>query len=186
MIRLAKPYYEPPIDYSDDYDSNDVEYPKQMADHQRNTPKENLEMSLSHLPTVDFDELNFEIAIGQGGFGKVYKGRWDRMCVAIKEPIHYNESFAANQAITSEANLHFLLNHPNIIRMYGISMKLDKIYLVMEFARGGSLRDLITKRILSPSVIIKFAIQISSAMEYLHNLKPKAIIHRDLKSLNSK
>ncbi|UXI16815.1 ataxin-10-like [Sarcoptes scabiei] len=139
------------------------------------------------LPTIDFRNLTFDRPIGQGGFSRVYRGRWNNdIMVAIKEPFYYSHNSISliNRAILEEARLHLHLNHPNIIKLYGISINAHRLYLIMEYAHGRSLRELLSQRSLTPNLIIKFAIQISSAMEYLHSLRPKPIIHRDLKSLN--
>lgn len=175
-------YNEPPIDYSDN-DSDDYYFSRSHQTIINSQQQPMMDLSRSQLPTIDYHDLLIKDTIGQGGFGKVYRGKWNRNNVAIKEA--YKQSVDMNQAIIKEANIHFNLNHPNIIRMFGISKKNGKILLVMEYARGGSLRDILTEICLPPSIIIKFAIQISSAMEYLHEFKPKPIIHRDLKSLNS-
>lgn len=188
-------YYEPPVDYSEDsseYSDNEQQACNIMqphhTHHQQRTAKTPLPMK-----HIDFCELTLERLIGQGGFGKVYKGKYVGKDVAIKEPLAHSHVSSTqsvsiellNAEIIKEANLHNQLNHPNIIKMFGISLNERKVYLVMEYARGNSLRELLTKTTLSPDVIIRFSMQISGAMEYLHNL-PKAIIHRDLKSPNSK
>ncbi|OTF75205.1 tyrosine kinase-like protein, partial [Euroglyphus maynei] len=133
-----------------------------------------------------FNQLKFEKFIGHGGFGKVYRGHYKNELVAIKEPIYYQQKSMKiiNNSLREEARLQFYLDHPNIIRIHGLSMNQEKIYLVMEYAAGKSLQELLTKYSLTPAIIINFAKQISSAMEYLHNFKPKPIIHRDLKSSN--
>ena len=162
----------------------------------------------SQLPVIDFRQLIFERLLGQGGFGKVYRARYHAHLVAVKEPIYYESGrrvATVNAAITEEARLHYHLSHPNIIRLYGISITSitptpatvnnRKVLLVMEYAHGGSLREVISRDrlksssrssgiILPPSIIIRFATQIASAVEYLHSFRPRAIIHRDLKSPN--
>lgn len=207
---------EPPIDYSDadeDVDSNEIKhfhYQTQqqqinfdlvdddddvVEDEENNNDIDHYNVDLydivsrsTQMSLINFKRLTFEKLIGYGGFGRVYRGKLNSITVAIKEPIYNGQqSFnMMNRSIIDEARLHFHLDHPNIIKMFGISIQNNKIYLIMEYAQGGSLRELLTKRALSPNIIIKFAIQISSAMEYLHSFKPKPIIHRDLKSLNGK
>uniref|UniRef100_A0A6P6Y7T0 Mitogen-activated protein kinase kinase kinase 21-like n=1 Tax=Dermatophagoides pteronyssinus TaxID=6956 RepID=A0A6P6Y7T0_DERPT len=141
---------------------------------------------LYEIPTINFNRLQFEKLIGRGGFGQVYRGQYQQELVAIKEPIYHQQKSIEmiNDSLKEEARLQFYLDHPNIIKIYGLSMNHRKIYLVMEYASGKSLQELLQKHNLSPTIIINFAKQISSAMEYLHNFKPKPIIHRDLKSSN--
>ncbi|KAI2805494.1 hypothetical protein BLOT_004491 [Blomia tropicalis] len=178
------PFDEPPIDYSED----EHEDCHQMWPKVR--PIDNFDQingsHLKQLPVIPFNKIRFDELVGQGGFGKVYHAKLNGHSVAVKEPIYYDNSLIShiNQAIIDEAKLHYHLIHPNIVQMHGISFQGDKVFIVMEYAHGNSLRELISKRTLSPNVIIKFAIQISSAMEYLHNFRPRSIIHRDLKSPN--
>ncbi|KAK8392738.1 hypothetical protein O3P69_014877 [Scylla paramamosain] len=55
----------------------------------------------------------------------------------------------------------------------------------MEYARGGSLtRVLQQRKVIGPSVLTDWAIQIARGMNYLHSHAPVRIIHRDLKSSN--
>lgn len=171
------PIDEPPVDYSED------EHDEPYSRHHVHTDLN----AVAQLPVIHFKHLWFECLVGQGGFGKVYRAKYNGRLVAIKEPIYYDTSLVRhiNEAIISEARLHYHLSHPNIVQLHGISFQAERVFLVMEYAKGKSLRELISKRTLSPNVIIKFAIQISSAMEYLHNFQPRAIIHRDLKSPNS-
>ncbi|KAH9529739.1 hypothetical protein DERF_003606 [Dermatophagoides farinae] len=138
------------------------------------------------IPIIDFNQLQIGKLIGRGGFGQVHRGIYQNEMVAIKEPIYHQQKSMnmINKSLKEEARLQFYLNHPNIIKIHGLSMNQKKIYLVMEYAAGKSLRELLTKHSLSPEIIINFAKQISSAMEYLHNFRPKPIIHRDLKSSN--
>ena len=183
-------YDEPPVDYSED-EQEDREHRHCSKRSIQKDPLCDLDgVQCSPLPVIHYQQLWFDCLVGQGGFGKVYRAKYNGDCVAVKEPIYYDHSLVGviNKAIIDEAKLHYHLSHPNIIQLHGISFKADtsKVFLVMEYAHGKSLREVISKRALSPNVIIKFAIQISSAMEYLHNFKPRAIIHRDLKSPNSK
>ncbi|KAH9414849.1 hypothetical protein DERP_012439 [Dermatophagoides pteronyssinus] len=171
---VTKYCYEPPVDYSDD-DDDDGGEEEDLQQQQQTTTTSSLSSippilsppkskHLYEIPTINFNRLQFEKLIGRGGFGQVYRGQY--------------------QQELKEARLQFYLDHPNIIRIYGLSMNHRKIYLVMEYASGKSLQELLQKHNLSPTIIINFAKQISSAMEYLHNFKPKPIIHRDLKSSN--
>ena len=82
-----------------------------------------------------------------------------------------------------------MLRHPNIIQLKGICFQEPHFCLVMEYAKGGSLGRLLSVRKIGfpPYILIKWALQVSHGMFYLHeqalpNRVP--IIHRDLKSSN--
>lgn len=57
--------------------------------------------------------------------------------------------------------------------------------IVTEYMGGGDLFNLLHKKnvSLTPKQLKQFAIDISSGLAYLHQMKPM-IVHRDLKSLN--
>ena len=56
----------------------------------------------------------------------------------------------------------------------------------MEYARGGALSRVLAGRRVPPHVLVNWAVQVARGMNYLHNDAPVPIIHRDLKSINSK
>lgn len=93
------------------------------------------------------------------------------------------------QNVLQEAKLFWMLRHPNIIQLKGICFEKPHFCLIMEYAKGGSLGRLLSVRKLGfpPYILIKWALQVSNGMQYLHehsltNRVP--IIHRDLKSSN--
>ncbi|XP_063235221.1 serine/threonine-protein kinase NIM1-like [Bacillus rossius redtenbacheri] len=83
----------------------------------------------------------------------------------------------AREIATMEA-----IHHPNIIRLYEVVETYSKIYLVMEYARGGELFNKVTSsgRFSEPEARPLFA-QIVSAVEYMHDHN---FIHRDIKAEN--
>jgi len=60
------------------------------------------------------------------------------------------------------------------------------VCLVMEYARGGSLNRCLIGRRIPPDVLVDWATQIARGMLYLHEDAPMPLVHRDLKSSNSK
>lgn len=82
-----------------------------------------------------------------------------------------------------EAEILSQLNHPNIVKFVKILESDTKIFLVMEWVKGGRLMDFISERnkLHNPltdqeaSLVMK---SILSGVEYIHS---KDILHRDLK-----
>ena len=137
---------------------------------------------------IEFEELDLEEVIGVGGFGKVYKGRWRSETVAIKaarqDP---DESISTTiENVRKEAKLFWLLNHANIAALRGVCLKPPNLCLVMEYAAGGSLNRVLNGRRIPPEILVNWAQQIAHGMHYLHELAPLTLVHRDLKSSNSK
>lgn len=162
-------------------------------------------------PHIPYNMLEFKDCIGAGGFGKVYRGFWqheekkkhknsgeiaskkDYELVAIKEARVEGDKddllATIKENVLQEAKLFWMLRHPNIIQLKGICFQEPHFCLVMEYAKGGSLGRLLSVRKIGfpPYILIKWALQVSHGMYYLHeqalpNRVP--IIHRDLKSSN--
>jgi len=135
---------------------------------------------------IDFGELTLGEVIGAGGFGKVYRGYWRGEEVAVKaarqnpdEPIQ-----SIIDSVKQEGKLFWLLQHPGIVALRGVCLRQPNLCLVMEYARGGSLNRVLYGRKIRPDVLVDWAVQIATGMNYLHNEAPISLIHRDLKSSN--
>lgn len=124
--------------------------------------------------------------IGAGGMGLVYRAKQvdvDRV-VALKlirrEKLGDKESLAR---FYREFKLLSRLSHPHIVQFYSLAVD-DKSYpfAVSEFLEGKSLRTLLCDEPrLDWQRAMKIAIQISDAMQYIHE---NEILHRDLKPDN--
>ncbi|KRX11128.1 Protein kinase-like domain [Pseudocohnilembus persalinus] len=88
------------------------------------------------------------------------------------------------EQITNEIKLMYLIDHPNIIKIYNHFEEEDYIYLVLEYASGGQLWKLLNKQQRFDEQTTKCIMRdIISAVEYLHSKNPP-IIHRDIKPEN--
>lgn len=139
-----------------------------------------------YITEIPFSELTMEEVIGVGGFGKVYRGFWRGLEVAVKaarqDP---DEDITVTiENVKQEANLFWLLEHENIVKLLGVCLHLPNLCLVMEYCRGGSLNRILNGRKVRPDVLLDWAVQIARGMDYLHNRAPISLIHRDLKSSN--
>ena len=75
-----------------------------------------------------------------------------------------------------------ILRHPNLVHLYSVIEKDDKIYLIMEYNNGIELFDyIVKKKKLQEKEAFIFYQQIISGIEYLHKVK---YIHRDIKPEN--
>jgi serine/threonine-protein kinase len=80
-----------------------------------------------------------------------------------------------------EAQAASALNHPNIITIHDILADGDSHYMVMEHVQGKTLADLIPKGGLRVPQVLKFAMQMTDALQTAH---AAGIVHRDLKPGN--
>lgn len=123
--------------------------------------------------------------LGKGGMGEVYLGEdtFLQRMVAIKELSHsltYDEGFI--QRFRREAQLQARLNHPSIVDLYSFFEERGAYYMVMEYAQGKTLRDLIQEIGPIPSArSVSILKQILEALDYAHSMQ---IIHRDIKPSN--
>eukprot|EP00359_Climacostomum_virens_P009630 CAMPEP_0204914002 /NCGR_PEP_ID=MMETSP1397-20131031/11865_1 /ASSEMBLY_ACC=CAM_ASM_000891 /TAXON_ID=49980 /ORGANISM="Climacostomum Climacostomum virens, Strain Stock W-24" /LENGTH=232 /DNA_ID=CAMNT_0052085387 /DNA_START=171 /DNA_END=866 /DNA_ORIENTATION=+ len=73
------------------------------------------------------------------------------------------------------------LDNPNIVKLHSVTETEDQILFEMELLRGGSLKDLLKKRILRPEEAARVMLGILKGVCYLHG---KNVVHRDLKPEN--
>ena len=139
---------------------------------------------------IDVNEIVWQELIGVGGFGQVFHGFWRNEEVAIKAVRHDPEEDINSiiENLRQEAKLFWLLTHTNIILLKGVCLSPPNLVLVMEYAHGGALNKVLSNldNCLPPSVLVDWATQIAQGMHYLHEAAPIPLIHRDLKSSNSK
>ncbi|XVE72780.1 hypothetical protein DITRI_Ditri11bG0066000 [Diplodiscus trichospermus] len=146
--------------------------------------------------TFTFRELatatkNFrqECLIGEGGFGRVYKGKLDKtgQVVAVKQ-LDRN-GLQGNREFLVEVLMLSLLHHPNLVNLTGYCADGDQRLLVYEYMPLGSVEDHLLD--LSPEqkpldwyARMKIALGAAKGLEYLHDKANPPVIYRDLKSSN--
>ncbi|RHN43528.1 putative dual-specificity kinase TKL-Pl-4 family [Medicago truncatula] len=151
-----------------------------------NSPTEGLENFEEW--TIDLRKLNMGEAFAQGAFGKLYRGTYNGEDVAIKilERPENDTSKAQlmEQQFQQEVMMLATLKHPNIVRFIGACRKPMVWCIVTEYAKGGSVRQFLTKRqnrSVPLKLAVKQALDVARGMAYVHGL---GLIHRDLKSDN--
>ncbi|XP_026158838.1 mitogen-activated protein kinase kinase kinase 7-like isoform X5 [Mastacembelus armatus] len=131
---------------------------------------------------IQFKDIQVEAAVGRGTFGVVFKAVWKGKDVAIKSIESENE----RNAFLVELRQLSRVNHPNIVKLYGSCN--NPVCLVMEYAECGSLYNLLhsadPQAQYTASHAMSWCLQCAQGVAYLHAMKPKALIHRDLKPLN--
>nr|QCQ77673.1 MAP3K7 [Larimichthys crocea] len=131
---------------------------------------------------INYEDIEVEEVVGRGAFGVVCKAKWKGKDVAIKTI----ESESERKAFIVELRQLSRVNHPNIVKLYGSCH--TPVCLVMEYAEGGSLYNVLHGAEPLPyytaSHAMSWCFQCSQGVAYLHGMKPKALIHRDLKPPN--
>lgn len=146
--------------------------------------------------TFTFKELaaatkNFrrESFIGEGGFGRVYKGRLEGtgQIIAVKQLD--KDGLQGNREFLVEVLMLSLLHHPNLVNLIGYCADGDQRLLVYEFMPLGSLEDHLhylspDKEPLDWNTRMKIAAGAARGLEYLHDKANPPVIYRDFKSSN--
>ncbi|KAM3328165.1 putative LRR receptor-like serine/threonine-protein kinase isoform X1 [Capsicum galapagoense] len=138
------------------------------------------------IATDNFSESNI---IGQGGFGKVYKGYlWDSTKVAVKRLTDYHNP-GGEAAFLREVQLISVAVHRNLLRLIGFCTTSSERILVYPFMQNLSvayrLRDLKPgEKALDWPTRRRIAFGAAHGLEYLHEHCDPKIIHRDLKAAN--
>ncbi|XP_019940685.2 mitogen-activated protein kinase kinase kinase 7-like isoform X1 [Paralichthys olivaceus] len=131
---------------------------------------------------IQYEDIQVEAAVGRGTFGVVYKAVWKGKDVAIKTIESDNE----RNAFLVELRQLSRVNHPNIVKLYGSCD--NPVCLVMEYAECGSLYNVLhsadPQAQYTSSHAMSWCLQCAKGVAYLHAMKPKALIHRDLKPPN--
>lgn len=142
---------------------------------------------------VNPDEVKLAVLLKGNTFTEIWKGtfRFDDLLAGVKKfNLNDSENFdLANKKFTEEFNLMKILNHPNVIKLYGIC-SLDPYYLITEFLKYGPLSSFLTKTHdpytneeldINFNKLISIAQDISNGMRYLGYLN---IVHTDLSARN--
>lgn len=123
--------------------------------------------------------------IGIGGMAVVFEA-YDtvmKRMVAVKmlKDEIANDTQSVKRFI-NESKAVSMLEHPNIVNIYDVSVKDDLKYIVMERVEGITLKNYINKKgVLDFKEIVNYSEQILRALEHAHS---KGIIHRDIKPQN--
>ncbi|XP_015059950.1 U-box domain-containing protein 34 [Solanum pennellii] len=121
--------------------------------------------------------------IGEGAYGKVYKGDLDHTPVAIK--VLHSDASEKKEEFLKEVEVLSQLHHPHIVLLLGACP--ENGCLAYEYMENGNLEDHILERNSKPLPwFSRFRIlfEVACALAFLHNSKPEPVIHRDLKPGN--
>jgi len=119
----------------------------------------------------------------KGGGGVVRKGIYQSAFVAIKHLYKRDLTDEEEKEFLQEIYVQSKLRHPNIIFMYGYTIKDKCSCLITEYVSNGDLTDYLYDKDIEIGLLlrIELCLAISYGMMYLHTMN---IIHRDLKPAN--
>ncbi|XP_041924481.1 ribosomal protein S6 kinase alpha-3 isoform X5 [Alosa sapidissima] len=135
------------------------------------------------------DPRQFELrkVLGQGSFGKVFlvkkvtgpdAGQLYAMKVLKKATLKVRDRVRTKM----ERDILVEVNHPFIVKLHYAFQTEGKLYLILDFLRGGDLFTRLSKEVMFTEEDVKFYLaELALALDHLHGL---GIIYRDLKPEN--
>jgi len=164
---------------SDDFEDDEDDVTEASASS-KSGPKTHLKKGWTE---IKFSDLEIGERIAGGGFAIVYAGRWRGKKVALKTL--FDPNFAeVKQEYMDELLVMSRLQHPHIVQLLGACVEPPKLFFVMELCSMSLFQLLhLTTRAVTVKNGVSFALDVASALNYLHTRTPM-IIHRDIKSLN--
>jgi serine/threonine protein kinase/formylglycine-generating enzyme required for sulfatase activity len=142
-------------------------------------PLPTLEEVAKHFPQLEILEF-----LGRGGMGVVYKARQPKLNRVVALKILAPERVADPkfaERFAREAQALARLNHPHIVTVYDFGEADGLYFLLMEFADGVSLRQLLQTRKIEPEEALAIVPKICEALQYAHD---EGVVHRDIKPEN--
>uniref|UniRef100_A0AAY4DY77 Ribosomal protein S6 kinase n=1 Tax=Denticeps clupeoides TaxID=299321 RepID=A0AAY4DY77_9TELE len=135
------------------------------------------------------DPSQFELlkVLGQGSFGKVFlvrkivgpdAGQLYAMKVLKKASLKVRDRVRTKM----ERDILVEVNHPFIVKLHYAFQTEGKLYLILDFLRGGDVFTRLSKEVMFTEEDVKFYLaELALALDHLHNL---GIVYRDLKPEN--
>ncbi len=121
--------------------------------------------------------------IGEGGFGKVYRGRDPNINRQVAIKTCTSQSDTIRERFFREAHIAGNLFHPNIVTILDFGQDSEPPFIIQEFLEGRDLKELVVEKDWELSLVkrVHFLTQIAEALEFAH---ANDVIHRDIKPAN--
>ncbi|XP_030058122.1 ribosomal protein S6 kinase alpha-3 isoform X4 [Microcaecilia unicolor] len=136
---------------------------------------------------ADCSHFEFLKVLGQGSFGKVFlvrkisgsdSGQLYAMKVLKKATLKVRDRVRTKM----ERDILVEVNHPFIVKLHYAFQTEGKLYLILDFLRGGDLFTRLSKEVMFTEEDVKYYLaELALALDHLHSL---GIIYRDLKPEN--
>lgn len=138
---------------------------------------------------IDYKNVTIVKKIAQGGFGQVF------LVTLIDDITQKKQQFAMKVMLESdmtkdefrdflnEVRIMSLLDHPNILPLYGVCCDRERLCIFTKYMSLGGLDAMLANQIFTLPQRVRLLLSVAKGMAYLHSRTP-AVIHRDLKPAN--
>ncbi|XP_010430212.1 PREDICTED: serine/threonine-protein kinase CDL1-like [Camelina sativa] len=135
------------------------------------------------------DNFSMDCMIGEGGFGRVYKGFLSSLNQVVAVKRLDRNGLQGTREFFAEVMVLSLAQHPNLVNLIGYCVEDEQRVLVYEFMPNGSLEDhLFDLPEGAPSLDWFTRMRIvhgaAKGLEYLHDYADPPVIYRDFKASN--
>jgi len=122
--------------------------------------------------------------IGSGGFGTVFRGRWQETTDVAVKMLH-EVTAETRREFAAEADVWSRLRHENVLLLLGWCLTAERPCLVCPLMRNGNLAQYVRAHDAELGVgdRVRLLWDVAKGVAYLHGRSPP-IVHRDLKGLN--
>ncbi|XP_047312097.1 CBL-interacting serine/threonine-protein kinase 11-like [Impatiens glandulifera] len=134
-----------------------------------------------HHKNTLFGKYEIGKLLGCGAFAKVYHARSIATGQSVAVKVINKSKITNTSNIKREISIMRRLHHPHIVKLYEVLATKSKIYVVIEFVKGGELFTRVAKGRFDEETGRKYFQQLISAVGFCHS---RGIYHRDLKPEN--
>src|SRR5688572_26133603 len=117
--------------------------------------------------------------LGKGGMGTVYLARDQTLGRDVAVKVH--RAGTGNERLHLEAIAMAQLAHPNVVTVYEVATFADRLYVAMEYIRGGTLRTWLGAEPRSWRTILETLTHAGDGLAAAH---AAGLVHRDFKPEN--
>lgn len=189
----AHPWQPMPLKEEDDNLEQDQEPEEMVTDPPQEEGEKKTEINIAtalergSIPKADPSQFELLKVLGQGSFGKVFlvrklvghdAGRLYAMKVLKKATLKVRDRIRTKM----ERDILAEVKHPFVVSLEYAFQTEGKLYLVLEFLRGGDLFTRLSKEVMFTEDDVKFYLaELALSLDHLHRL---GIVYRDLKPEN--
>ncbi|KAL6538215.1 hypothetical protein OROGR_012203 [Orobanche gracilis] len=134
------------------------------------------------------NSFSTENKIGEGGFGAIYKGTLsDGTVIAVKQLS--SKSKQGYREFVNEIGMISVIQHPNLIKLYGCCIEGKELLIIYEYMENNSLaRALfgseVNKLNMAWPTRHNICVGVAKGLAHLHEESVVKIVHRDIKATN--